>query len=159
MTKHFASQELDKTKEITCSDWDNDVLTEDQVLYAAADAFYSLKVFCVMMTGSLQNEHEILREEVETFTQGHVDVRAKRPARLHRKKDATNRGHQQELQEKRKAERYELYVQRASRARPLYENCVILNHVGDLLSTCSRKTLQWYLKKGLADVIDEKTFS
>ena len=52
--------------------------------------------------------------------------------------------------EKAKLERKKRYRALASRKKPLYDNCKLLKKDGTLIATCSAKTLEWYLKKGIA---------
>lgn len=39
----------------------------------------------------------------------------------------------------------------------MYDNCRILAPDNTLLSTCSRKKLQWYLDKNLGELIEDNT--
>lgn len=39
----------------------------------------------------------------------------------------------------------------------MYQNCVIQNKDGTFLCYCNKKKIRWYIKKGIADEIDEHT--
>ena len=43
------------------------------------------------------------------------------------------------------------------RSRAFFENCRILKPDGSVVSCCSAKGMRWYLKKGLAEEVDDKT--
>jgi hypothetical protein len=40
----------------------------------------------------------------------------------------------------------------------LYENCVVLSPEGIEMFRCNKKKIQWYLKKGLADLVQDQQF-
>ena len=63
LTKQFLGARLDKSKTITCSDWETPILTERQVRYAASDAIAGLCIFERMVEMKLskeKNAHESL---------------------------------------------------------------------------------------------------
>lgn len=44
LAKEVVGVEMDKPKSVTCSRWDSQVLTEEQVAYACGDAYYSFEI-------------------------------------------------------------------------------------------------------------------
>lgn len=45
------------------------------------------------------------------------------------------------------------------RKKPLYHNCYLQAPDGDILCTCDRKKAEWYIKKNLADIVEEQPFT
>eukprot|EP01084_Bolivina_argentea_P190424 327239_1 len=43
------------------------------------------------------------------------------------------------------------------RSKAFFDNCKILKPDGNILSCCSTKAMKWYLRKGLAEIMDAKT--
>jgi 5-methylcytosine-specific restriction endonuclease McrA len=43
------------------------------------------------------------------------------------------------------------------RTKPIYDNCLILNPEGEELSRCSKKRVNWYIRKNLAIPVNENT--
>ena len=61
-----------------------------------------------------------------------------------------------------KLERRANYDKRFSAKKPVYENCKICAPNGDLLAYCDKKKANWYLDKGLANILsqeDNETFT
>lgn len=56
-----------------------------------------------------------------------------------------------------KRARFLSFVHRVAAKRPVYENCTILAPDGQAICTVDFKKLQWYVKRELADPIDERT--
>ena len=54
-----------------------------------------------------------------------------------------------------KEKRAETYKIAASRKSDLYENCKMIAPDGQLLSTCDRKKVNWYISRGLAELIED----
>jgi len=56
----------------------------------------------------------------------------------------------------RKRARFLKFVYRVSAKGPVYENCTILAPDGQILCTVDRKKLNWYVRRGLADYVNEE---
>lgn len=46
-----------------------------------------------------------------------------------------------------------------TRNKPLYHNCYLQAPDGDILCTCDRKKAEWYVTKGLGEVVEEEPFT
>ncbi|XP_055604403.1 exonuclease 3'-5' domain-containing protein 2-like [Uranotaenia lowii] len=44
----------------------------------------------------------------------------------------------------------------ATRAKPLYDNCMMQAPDGEVLSTCDRKKAEWYVRKELAEIVPDQ---
>merc|ERR1712194_215298 len=55
----------------------------------------------------------------------------------------------------RKRAKFLRYIFRVSAKRQVYENCTILAPDGQVLCTVDSKKLNWYLKRGLGDFVDD----
>ena len=51
LCRTFLGIKLDKSKEISCSDWESDTLTEEQIEYAAGDAIVAIYVLKELLNG------------------------------------------------------------------------------------------------------------
>lgn len=48
----------------------------------------------------------------------------------------------------------------STRAKPLYDNCIMTAPDGEVLCTCDRKKAEWYVIKELADIVtDQPTYT
>eukprot|EP01083_Nonionella_stella_P011589 32879_1 len=171
---------MEKSKEITLSNWENDPLSDKQMRYAADDAIISYYIFmqCVyhrLLDNISMLPHDpllcfdvaqYLADKTDAFflniCEGIIDVKV---IKLEQKIDRKRQCKAQNIKNKDsssqrllwKQERKQKYRERASRSKPLYENCRLLAMDGHLISSCSKKTLKWYLRKGLADQVNEST--
>ena len=62
------------------------------------------------------------------------------------------------LRLQKKEERKKQIVKAYSCKKAVYENCKMLSPDGIQLSNCDRKKAQWYVDKGLADIVCEEPF-
>lgn len=133
---------LIKSFEITCSNWEQAVLSDDQILYAARDAIAGLIIFEKLVTQKLIQKGKTIEtddimstEEGKTcaysLCQGVIDYCYKDSSNS---KSTITPG------------RTSAYNIRQS---PLYHNCQLIAPDGTLLSTVDIKKVEWYLSKGL----------
>ncbi|XP_066278735.1 exonuclease 3'-5' domain-containing protein 2-like [Branchiostoma lanceolatum] len=173
---------LDKSRAVRCSDWEAPDLSENQVKYAANDALVSVDIFTTFLKWKLQQNasndpsEKNLRTAVKAMCQGLVDVpfsdkggrkrTTRSKARTLQHVDNEEIGFSQTHDEN---ERGEIHGQQnhgkgpttrkvkgyTVRRSPFYHNCQLRAPDGTLLSTIDRKKVQWYLQRGLGELISE----
>jgi len=124
---------LPKPKHIILSDWEADILDESQIMYAAADAFFSIEL-----------AHHLYKSEghppiLYTSCSRNIKTVASSSAVLGNNSNANY-----------------------CRTRPLFENIALEAPDGKLLAYINKSKLKWYLKNGLGNEMDDcngnKTF-
>lgn len=174
---------LDKSLLLRCSNWDAETLTEDQVIYAARDAQISVALFLHLLgypfsrnSPGEKNDHSSWRKVLEKC-QGVVDIpfRSKGMSRLGEEVNGEATESQQKPKHKkskmdgmvpgnhqgrdpRKHKRKPLGVGYSARKSPLYDNCFLHAPDGQPLCTCDRRKAQWYLDKGIGELVSEEPF-
>jgi len=76
------------------------------------------------------------------------------PLKMREKSRLLNRNNNAALNQ-RKQERKEKQAAEILPKKPLYENCRILAPDGEQLCNCDKRKIEWYIKKGLGDIISE----
>ncbi|XP_074985750.1 exonuclease 3'-5' domain-containing protein 2 isoform X2 [Caretta caretta] len=173
---------LDKSLRLRCSNWEAEELTQDQVTYAAKDAQVSVALFLHLLgfffipaTSGGENA-AVVWEKVLGKCQGLTDVpfrgrsssslgddgngEADAQQKPRNRKSATNGQspvHQQ-VKDPRKQKRKPLGVGYSARKSPLYDNCFLHAPDGQPLCTCDRKKAQWYLDKGIGELVSTDPF-
>ncbi|XP_052000962.1 exonuclease 3'-5' domain-containing protein 2-like [Xyrauchen texanus] len=164
---------LDKSLELRCSDWEADVLTHEQMKYAARDAQISIALFFQLLglnvEPSVPAEGETVFVQLASRCQGLVDV----PFRGHcggegengewkrRSRKSTVESPEsgdQQVPDPRKNKRKPLGVGYSARKSPLYDNCFLHAPDGQPLCTCDKKKAKWYLEKGIGELVSEDPF-
>lgn len=143
----------DKSWRLRCSNWEADVLTDDQIRYAADDALLSVQIFDQMIRNRLTFScyqpgwYSKLKSDTIAVCREAVDIpfqnRSKAPSPF----KTTN----PEVVSK-KLGCYGSYM---TRKTPLYDNCVLQAPDGEPLCTCDYKKAVWYIEKDLGKVISE----
>eukprot|EP01084_Bolivina_argentea_P265191 449414_1 len=141
-----------KHKIITISNWEINSLTPQQISYAADDAIIGWKLFKKCM--ELENiSHDI--EKYLTFCFGRIDIPMSiKPHKIKIKnisKPSAKTMQQMLKRDERKIEND------AKHRTKMFDGCKLLKPNGSLFIGCSDKSMKWYLKKGYAEIIDEKT--
>ncbi|XP_054988702.1 exonuclease 3'-5' domain-containing protein 2 [Sorex araneus] len=175
---------LDKSLQLRCSNWNAENLTKDQVTYAARDAQISVALFLHLLgypfirnsTLDRAGDHTDWRNVLEKC-QDVIDIpfRGKGISRLGEEVN----GEATELQPRprskkskvdgimpgshpgrdpRKHKRKPLGVGYSARKSPLYDNCFLHAPDGQPLCTCDRRKAQWYLDKGIGELVSEEPF-
>ncbi|KAM7159144.1 exonuclease 3'-5' domain-containing protein 2 [Molossus nigricans] len=175
---------LDKSLVLRCSNWDAEDLTEDQVIYAARDAQISVALFLHLLgypfsrNSTLEENYDLTGwRKVLEKCQDVVDIpfRSKgisklgdeangeatesqqKPRNKTSKIDAMVPGNHQG-RDPRKNKRKPLGVGYSARKSPLYDNCFLHAPDGQPLCTCDRRKAQWYLDKGIGELVSEEPF-
>lgn len=166
---------LDKSNKIRCGNWEEDVLSEKQIEYAANDALVGVDIFMNLILAKMLNRKpdidvedifSAVNEEefwslARSLIQGTVDagfvgpLNSKNPAY---RVPLPTTDDMEELSGdiKVKDKETRAYV---LRQRPLYYNCYLLAPDGESLCTCDIKKAEWYIEKGLADKVNDDPFT
>ncbi|XP_067895699.1 exonuclease 3'-5' domain-containing protein 2 isoform X1 [Heterodontus francisci] len=174
---------LDKSLHLRCSNWEADKLTNEQVTYAAQDAQVSVALFFHLLGfSSAPVENSILSEcesswrQMLARCQGLVDIPFKGKTGGNRGEDGLGETSSQQRRrnkklgvnqksptdlnttDPRKVQHKPLGVGYSARKSPLYDNCFLHAPDGQPLCTCDRKKAQWYIDKGIGELISEDPF-
>ncbi|XP_058605768.1 exonuclease 3'-5' domain-containing protein 2 isoform X2 [Onychostoma macrolepis] len=164
---------LDKSLELRCSDWEADVLTQEQMAYAAHDAQISVALFFHLL--GMNTEPRLPAEGESTFVQlasccqGLVDVpfraryngegeEGERRRRSRKSTVESPESGDQQVPDPRRNKRKPLGVGYSARKSPLYDNCFLHAPDGQPLCTCDKKKAKWYLEKGIGELVSEDPF-
>ncbi|NXT25878.1 EXD2 protein, partial [Syrrhaptes paradoxus] len=173
---------LDKSPHVRCSNWEAEELTRDQVLYAARDAQVSVALFLHLLgfaslPATSEHENSVTAwKEALGKCRGLVDIpfRGRRSGSTEEEKSGEQRSPQktknrrssvsghpsvsQQMRDPRKQKRKPLGVGYSPRKSPLYDNCFLHAPDGQPLCTCDRKKAQWYLDKGIGELVSTDPF-
>ncbi|XP_069494690.1 exonuclease 3'-5' domain-containing protein 2 isoform X2 [Ambystoma mexicanum] len=182
LSQKILNYSLDKSIWLRCSDWEAEELTLEQVAYAAKDAQISLALFLHLLRLSPDSASTggdgspTLRAKMLQKCQGLVDVpfkgrafsgsvddpnfEAEHQKKGQSKKFGTNSqvGVGQQSKDPRKHKRKPLGVGYSARKAPLYDNCFLHAPDGQPLCTCDRKKAQWYVDKGIGELMSSEPF-
>ncbi|XP_078089585.1 exonuclease 3'-5' domain-containing protein 2 isoform X2 [Mustelus asterias] len=176
---HFT---LDKSLHLRCSNWEAEELASEQVRYAAQDAQISVALFFHLLGFSsapledgTSSECEPSWRQMLARCQGLVDIPFKgkmgwsrgedgtgeenSQQRRRNKKSGANQNSELNTQDPRKTQHKPLGVGYSARKSPLYDNCFLHAPDGQPLCTCDRKKAQWYIDKGIGELISEDPFA
>ncbi|XP_066044331.1 exonuclease 3'-5' domain-containing protein 2 isoform X2 [Chamaea fasciata] len=172
---------LDKSPHVRCSNWEAEELTQDQVLYAARDAQVSVALFFHLLgftslPATSEGENSVTAwEKARGRCQGLVDIpfRGRKSGSTGEEKSGEGRSPQkknrkswvngqpsgnQQMRDPRRQKRKPLGVGYSARKSPLYDNCFLHAPDGQPLCTCDRKKAQWYLDKGIGELVSTDPF-
>ncbi|KAM9013841.1 exonuclease 3'-5' domain-containing protein 2 isoform 2-T3 [Ara ararauna] len=173
---------LDKSPHVRCSNWEAEELTQDQVLYAARDAQVSVALFLHLLgfanlPAVSQGENSLAAwEKAVSKCRGLVDIpfrgrksgstgeekngEGRSPQKMKNRKSAVNGqpAGSQQVRDPRRQKRKPLGVGYSARKSPLYDNCFLHAPDGQPLCTCDRKKAQWYLNKGIGELVSTDPF-
>ncbi|XP_051872329.1 exonuclease 3'-5' domain-containing protein 2 isoform X2 [Pristis pectinata] len=173
---------LDKSLHLRCSNWEAEELTNEQVTYAAQDAQVSVALFFHLLGFSFTSHEDValsqcepIWEQVLARCQGLLDIPFKMGGgsggeegtgetnsqqRRRNKKLGSNQKSPSDVTtiDPRKTQRKPLGVGYSARKSPLYDNCFLHAPDGQPLCTCDRKKAQWYLDKGIGELISNEPF-
>ncbi|KAM6393984.1 exonuclease 3'-5' domain-containing protein 2 isoform 2-T5 [Pluvialis apricaria] len=162
--------------------WEAEELTQDQVLYAARDAQVSVALFLHLLgfaslPATSEGESSLAAwEKALGKCRGLVDIpfRGRRSGSTGEEKSGEGRSPQktknrkssvngqpsgsQQARDPRRHKRKPLGVGYSARKSPLYDNCFLHAPDGQPLCTCDRKKAQWYLDKGIGELVSTDPF-
>ncbi|NWS48623.1 EXD2 protein, partial [Probosciger aterrimus] len=173
---------LDKSPHVRCSNWEAEELTQDQVLYAARDAQVSVALFLHLLgftslPAISQGENSLAAwEKAVSKCRGLVDIpfrgrksgstgeekngEGRSPQKTKNRKSAVNGqpAGSKQVRDSWRQKRKPLGVGYSARKSPLYDNCFLHAPDGQPLCTCDRKKAQWYLNKGIGELVSTDPF-
>ncbi|XP_046824735.1 exonuclease 3'-5' domain-containing protein 2 [Vespa crabro] len=180
MCLEYLGTKIEKLIEVRCGDWDADTLSDDQVAYAACDAMASILIYHQIMREakeklSLVEKFVIylwkiwFKDDAMKFhglPAGLIDMRFKghKTNITSNNNNGINKYHKNIINNIVTNEGLSLNINEHEsnipiRKKPLYHNCYLQAPDGDILCTCDRKKAEWYIKKNLADVVEEQPFT
>ncbi|GFY67997.1 exonuclease 3'-5' domain-containing protein 2 [Trichonephila inaurata madagascariensis] len=140
--------DLNKSKELRCSDWNAPHLSEEQVEYAAADAIVAAKIFTMIQRRKSKwlfiNNREFLKE---------LDIYKDIPFKQVLVNNCKRNAGLSVLKKPHKS-RYS-----KPRQKPMYDNCQLVAPDGELLCSCDKGKAEWYVYKGLGEKISDEPFT
>ncbi|CAK9794682.1 Exonuclease 3'-5' domain-containing protein 2 [Anthophora plagiata] len=174
MSLQYLGLEMDKLIEVRCSNWDADTLTDEQVAYAACDAIASVLIYDQIVQRI--KEKYSLWENFVNYIKGVcnksvnlqfyclpndvIDTRfkAQQVQTVLNQKNSKNSNFYK-IANDLKANNITRKINIPTRNKPLYHNCYLQAPDGEILCTCDRKKAEWYVSKGLGDVIEKEPFT
>ncbi|XP_060118458.1 exonuclease 3'-5' domain-containing protein 2 [Heteronotia binoei] len=182
LAERILNYSLDKSLRLRCSNWESEQLTEEQIAYAARDAQVSVAMFLHLLRLPFVPQAERSEHALPGWEKGLrkcqdlVDVPFKgrnsnclgddenlgdlQQKMKNQKSSLTNEQSpaSQPGKDPRKHKRKPLGVGYSARKSPLYDNCFLYAPDGQPLCTCDRKKAQWYLDKGIAELVGTDPF-
>ncbi|EAT35135.1 AAEL012690-PA [Aedes aegypti] len=151
---------LDKHWRIRASNWENAQLTERQIQYAASDAHVAVELFRTFAKKAVPRS--LFSSQKSWLTKTINELECFFDQRFHDRFTSSsdpNRGKKKLLSVSKRAT-IETKRAMATRAKPLYDNCLMQAPDGELLCTCDRKKAEWYVIKELAEIVtDQPTYT
>ncbi|XP_060618043.2 exonuclease 3'-5' domain-containing protein 2 [Anolis sagrei] len=182
LAEKILNYSLDKSFHLRCSNWEVEELAQEQITYAARDAQVSVALFlhllglsCILPAAASEDALPVWEKALKKC-QGLVDVPFKGRNSLGGLGEDENRGDpeqkrktpkeqssvqstvNQQTKDPRKHKRKPLGVGYSARKSPLYDNCFLHAPDGQPLCTCDRKKAQWYLDKGIGELVSMDPF-
>lgn len=152
LTQQVCDLDLPKDRALACSDWSSPLLSAEQVIYAACDAYCSLLVFEGIF-------HRYTQSRKKEVAWDYAGVRSLCPALI----DGGRAQVKQRASQDQESSRSEQKEKRNSPApvplappptKRLYENCKVFGPDGQLLALTNNKRVARYLKHGAGVLLD-----
>ncbi|XP_068109940.1 exonuclease 3'-5' domain-containing protein 2 [Hyperolius riggenbachi] len=167
LSETILSYPLDKSFQLRCSNWDAEEFTQDQIFYAARDAQVSVALF-LQLVGFFSLDCPPSWASMLGKCQGLIDVPFKGKgvahgdvngaSRLRKEGPCEQSSQNSQGKDPRRNKKKPLGVGYSVRKSPLYDNCFLHAPDGQPLCTCDRKKAQWYLDKGIGDLVSSNPF-
>ena len=152
-----------KRKSITLSNWENKRLSSDQIHYACDDAMVSLKIFYKLIKELCSNNHGNSGDIIQ-MCYGLIDntafnsknkIRPNKNNNNNKNNDSNNRDmdKKEDIKLKIKDKNERSYFCK----NKIFDNIKILGPDNEMVSFCSKRTMNRYLKKGWAIKMDDNT--
>ncbi|XP_030070308.1 exonuclease 3'-5' domain-containing protein 2 [Microcaecilia unicolor] len=181
LSENILSIPLEKSLWLRCSNWEAEELTQDQISYAAKDAQISVTLFfhllgCSSIHVSGGEMFPCSWEKIMGMCQDLVDVPFKGRGNCGMGDDNNGQVDSQQKQKQRKLglssqlvpsqqgkdprkqKRKPLGAGYSARKTPFYDNCFLHAPDGQPLCTCDRKKAQWYVDKGIGELVSSDPF-
>ncbi|KAM9989043.1 hypothetical protein ACTFIY_005103 [Dictyostelium cf. discoideum] len=145
---------LDKSNLIRCSHWENKDLTNDQIHYAAADAWVGREIFEIMYN-TYKNSKIDPNEKDLIYTLCRPFINTSFKVKVEKLKNNTANG----KPNPNKPIKENMLKKTVPDKRVLYDNCLMYSPDDVLLCSISKKKVEWYVSRQLADIIKEEPLS
>jgi len=151
LSEKLMDQALNKKFSVRVSDWEAEILTEEQMKYASQDAIASIGI-CLKMVADTEPSNSLLwqSESIEHFFSTwtkhslHVDTKFRMPKGFIRNTSPFTKTSSVVSQPKSNSSSSRAY---ATRKTALYNNCILEAPDGQQLCTCDTKKALWYVEK------------
>ncbi|KOC59183.1 Exonuclease 3'-5' domain-containing protein 2 [Habropoda laboriosa] len=174
MSLQYLGLEMDKLIEVRCSNWNAGTLTDEQVAYAACDAIASVLIYDQIVQ-RIKEKYSLWENFVNyikgvcnknvnmqfyCLPTGVIDTRfkAQHVQTSVNQKNIKNSNFYK-IAGDLKINNVTRKINIPTRNKPLYHNCYLQAPDGEILCTCDRKKAEWYVGKGLGDVIKKEPFT
>ncbi|XP_066581261.1 exonuclease 3'-5' domain-containing protein 2 [Prorops nasuta] len=167
---HYLGIEMDKVIEVRCGDWDATTLNDEQMAYAACDAIASVLIYHQILEQAKQ-KHPLWKKilsyiksiwnkdnyaELHEIPEGVIDTRFRE--HLITAKNCEINNNQKSAPVINRINKDKL-SNLPTRVKPLYDNCYLQAPDGEVLCTCDSKKAEWYISKGLGEVVNNNPFT
>ncbi|KAL7288082.1 hypothetical protein TKK_0017871 [Trichogramma kaykai] len=177
----YLGTEMVKVRSVRCGNWNAEELSTEQIAYAAYDAHVSVLIFYKILQRVRQNrslwkslilyiknmQSHSRQDGLYDLPFSTIDTRFKsswykRVTNTQNENvsnnivQTINRTNDQVIK---KINDSEPKSSVPTRNKPLYHNCYLQAPDGDILCTCDRKKADWYVSKGLGEVVLEDPFT
>jgi len=165
LAEEYLSVNLDKDWRIRSGNWEAQELNERQITYAANDALVAINILWRLLYSQLTPD---ISTTLKSYTWTHKQVLMHCRKQTDRFLDLKFSNKEWKLNKKRSTSREckdkidsKLTKSRGNAVRksPLYHNCMLQAPDGQILCTCDIKKAEWYLKKGIGEMISEDPFT
>lgn len=175
LSLEYLGLEMDKLIEVRCGNWDAGTLTDEQVAYAACDAIASVLIYdqivqrikekCSLWENFVNYMKSVCSKNANVqfhcLPSDIIDTRFKvqQINGIVNKRNAKNNNLVKLTRDLKLNSNVMCKNSIPTRNKPLYHNCYLQAPDGDILCTCDRKKAEWYVTKGLGEVIMEEPFT
>ncbi|XP_050436824.1 exonuclease 3'-5' domain-containing protein 2-like isoform X2 [Adelges cooleyi] len=140
--------ELDKDWRVRASNWEEEVLTDRQINYAALDAYVAVKIFEQFRNKMISWQNWFMlssKQKWDFFTINCIEFKD-----LQFKNSNGSNGFKHKTKPN-----IRLYSTSTIKTTTVYDNCLMENVDGIVMSTCSHKKVDWYISQGLAKLVND----
>ncbi|EAL68469.2 3'-5' exonuclease domain-containing protein [Dictyostelium discoideum AX4] len=150
---------LNKSNKIRCGHWENKKLSNDQIHYAAADAWVGREIFEIMFNTykNSKTDPNDKKDLVYTLCRQFTGASFKSINKLKNRENNNNGNNNDNTNNKPIKEN--MLKKTVPDKRVLYDNCLMYSPDDVLLSSISKKKVEWYVSRQLADIIKEEPLS
>ncbi|VVC27069.1 Ribonuclease H-like domain,3'-5' exonuclease domain [Cinara cedri] len=140
--------ELDKDWRVRASDWEADLLSNRQIEYAALDAYIGFKILEKLRNKTISWRDWLFstnKQKWDKFIFKYSEFKnvpfknVRTNANINSKSKPNVRS----------------YSTSTIKAAKVYDNCLMENIDGTVMSTCSHKKVDWYITQGLAELVND----
>ncbi|XP_014469574.1 PREDICTED: exonuclease 3'-5' domain-containing protein 2 isoform X2 [Dinoponera quadriceps] len=175
MSLEYLGLEMDKIIELRCGDWEASTLTDEQVTYAACDAIASIFIYQKIIQRMQKARQKLtlwkrftiflrtkfsrdVNTRIHGVPAGIVDTRFKAP-RSSTSSTSNANNTSNIIKTLNRSSSAECKNTIPTRNKPLYHNCYLQAPDGEILCTCDRKKAEWYIGKGLGELVQTDPYT